>query len=140
KDRVCMPSPYTVRSSPQRLHDEVRHDAPVIGMHSRPVGIENTRNFYPQLMLPPIIKEQGLRAALPFVIAGANSDRIDVAPVFLRLRMDLRIAVYFRCRSLKDFCAQSFREPEHIDGPMHARLCSLHRVELVINRRGRTGK
>ena len=53
-------------------------------------------------MLAPIIEEQRLCASLTLVIAGARSNRIDVAPVILRLRMNVRIAVDLRCRSLKD--------------------------------------
>jgi hypothetical protein len=44
-------------------------------------------------MLPGIIEEQRLRAALAFLEAGARADRVDVAPIFLGLRMDRGITV-----------------------------------------------
>ena len=75
------------------LNDEVRHDASVVRMHARTISIEYPRDFYRQTMLAPIIEEQCLRASFTLVIAGARSNRIDVAPIILRLRVNVRIAV-----------------------------------------------
>ena len=74
----------------QRLHDEIRHHAAVVGMHARAVGVEDARHLDAQFVLAPIIEEQRLGAALAFVVAGARADRIDVAPIVLGLRMDAR--------------------------------------------------
>ncbi|MNL77128.1 hypothetical protein D3C87_2032390 [compost metagenome] len=62
-------------------------------MHPRPVGVEDAGDFDLDAVLSPVIEEQGLGASLAFVVTGANADRIDVAPVGLDLRMDVRIAV-----------------------------------------------
>ena len=74
----------------QGLHDEIRHDAPVVGVHARPVGVEDARDLDLEFMLAMIIEEQRLGAALAFIIAGARADRIDVPPIVFRLRMDGR--------------------------------------------------
>ena len=46
-------------------------------------------------MLAPIIEEQGLGAALSFVVTGTHADRIDPPPIGLSLGMDFRIAIDF---------------------------------------------
>ena len=52
--------------------------------------------------------------------------------------MGLWVAVDFRRRRLKNFCPESLAKAEHVDCAMHARLGGLHRVALVMDRRGRT--
>jgi hypothetical protein len=47
-----------------------------------------------------IIEEQRLGAALAFIIAGARSDRVDVAPIVLGLWMNRGIAVNLAGRGL----------------------------------------
>src|SRR3546814_7296353 len=71
----------------QRLHDEVRDHAPIGRVHARAIGVEDPRHFDIQAMLTMIVEEQGFGAALAFVVAATQSDRIDIAPVTLGLRM-----------------------------------------------------
>src|SRR5262249_11046687 len=71
----------------QRLHDEVRNDAPVVRVHARPVRVEDASNLDREFMLAVIIEEQRLRAALAFIVAGARADWIDIPPITLSLRM-----------------------------------------------------
>ena len=44
-------------------------------------------------MLAAVVEGQTLGGALPFVVAGPLSDRVDVAPVGLGLRVLERVAV-----------------------------------------------
>ena len=54
---------------PQRLHDEVRNDAPVVGVHARPISVEYARDLDLEAVLAVVIEEQRLGAALAFIIA-----------------------------------------------------------------------
>ena len=117
----------------KRLHDEIGNHAAVVGMHARPVGIEDPRDLDAQLVLAPIVEEQRLGAALAFVVAGARSDRIDVAPIILRLRMNMRVAVNLRRRRLQDLGLHALGQAQHIDGAVHADLRRLHRIELIVD-------
>ena len=63
------------------------------------------------LMLHPVlavvVEEQGFGAALALVVAGARAQRVDVAPVAFRLRVDGRVAVDLGGGGLKDPHAQA---------------------------------
>ena len=91
-------------------------------------------------MLAAIVEEQRLGAALAFVIAGAWTDRVHVAPVLLDLRVDMRIAVNLAGRGLQDGNAQPLGQPQHVDRADHTGLGRLHWVELIVHRRGRAGE
>jgi hypothetical protein len=54
--------------------------------------------------------------------------------------MDRRVAVHLRCRRLKNFGFYSLGEAQHVNRAVNAGLGCLHGVELVMNRRGRTGE
>src|SRR4249919_2268671 len=102
-------------------------------MHAWPVSVEYSCDLDPQIVLTPIVKEQRLGAPFAFIVTGSGSGRIDVAPVFLMLRMDVWIAVDFRCRRLKNLRLHPLCKTEHVDGAMNAGLGRLHRVALVVN-------
>ena len=87
-----------------------------------------------------VVKEKCLRASLALVVATANADRIDVAPIGFNLWVNGRIAVNLRGACLKNFGAQPLGETKHIDGTMHASLGGLYRVVLVMNGTRRTGQ
>ena len=124
----------------QRLDDEVRHHASVVRMHARAVGVEDARDLDAHVVLTPVVEEQRLGAALALVVAGARSDRVDVAPIVFGLRMDAGIAVHFGGRRLEDFRAHALGQAQHVDRAVHAGLGRLHRIALVVNRRRRTGE
>ena len=90
--------------------------------------------------LASIVEKQRLGAALALVVAGARTDRIDVAPIILGLGMNSRVAVDLRRRGLENFRTQALGEAQHVDCAVHARLRRLHRVVLVVHRRCRAGK
>ncbi|CAI8691167.1 hypothetical protein EMIT0111MI5_110083 [Burkholderia sp. IT-111MI5] len=124
----------------QRLHDEVGNHAAVIGMHARPVRVEDAYHLDSHVLLAVIVEEQGLRATFSFVVAGARPERVDVAPVTLRLRMHIGVAVHFACRGLQNACVRALGEPQHVDRAHHTGLGGLHGIELIVDRRSRTGE
>ncbi len=126
--------------APERLHDEVRDHAPVVRVHAGSVGVEDPDDLDLQLVLAAVVEEQRLGAALALVVAGARPDRIDVAPVALGLRVHGGIAVDLRGRGLQDRNPEPLGEAQHVDRAEHAGLGRLHRIELVVHRRGGTGE
>ena len=93
-----------------------------------------------QLVLAHVVEDQRLGAALALVVAGAQPDRIDVAPVVFALRMHRRIAVDFGGRGLQKLDLQPLGQPQHVDRADDAGLGRLHGIELIMDRRGRTGE
>src|SRR5947209_2703161 len=91
-------------------------------------------------MLPLVIEEQRLGAALAFIVAGPRPDGIDLAAVGLRLRMHFWIAVDLAGRRLEDLHTQPLGQAEHVDGADHAGLRRLDGIVLVVDRRRRTGE
>ncbi len=63
-----------------------------------------------------------------------------MTPIILGLRVDLRIAVYFAGRGLKNSRLYPFGESQHIDRTMHAGFRGLDRIKLIVNRRCRAGE
>ncbi len=109
-------------------------------MHVRAIGIEDSRHFDTHTVLPVIIEEQGFRTTLSFVVARALTDRIDVPPIVLALRMLLRIAIHLAGRGLKNLRPDALGQPEHVDRAMHAGFRRLYRIVLVMDWRSRTGE
>ena len=122
------------RLAAQRRDDEVRHDAAVRRLHARAVRVEDSGNARVDPVLAPVVRERRLGAALPFVIARARPDRIDVSPVVFGLRMLDGVPVNLAGRSLQDRRAQPLRESEQVDSTAHAGLRPLHRIALVTTR------
>jgi hypothetical protein len=91
-------------------------------------------------VLAPVVEEQRLGAALALILAGAHTDRVDAAPIALGLRVNFRIAVDFGGRGLKDFRVHALGEAQYVDRTVDARLRRLHRVELIVDGRGRAGE
>src|SRR5262249_56513210 len=77
----------------QGLHDEVRHHASVVFLHSRPVGVEDTGDFDVQMELLVIVEKQRFGATLASVLTGPWSDRVEISPIGLRLRVDVWLAM-----------------------------------------------
>jgi hypothetical protein len=65
----------------QSLHNKVRHDTPVVRVHTRAISVEYPGDFDPQIVLSPIIEKQRLRTTLAFVITRAGADGADIAPI-----------------------------------------------------------
>jgi len=109
-------------------------------VHAWTICVENTRDLDRKTMLPMIIEEESLRAALPLVIAGAWTDWIDISPIILGLRVYGGIAIDLACRGLKDATFKPFGKSKHIDRTVHRRLGGLHGIMLVMDGRGRTSE
>src|SRR5579862_2862669 len=124
----------------QGLDNEVRHHAPVVRVHARPVGVEDAHHLDARPVLPPVVEEQRLGAALALVVAGARADRVDVAAIILGLGMDRGVAVDLAGRGLEDLGLHPLRQAQHVDRAGHAGLGRLDRIELVVHRRGRAGE
>ena len=124
----------------QAWHDEIGHHAAVVGVHARAVGVEDAHHLDAQPVLAAIVEKQRFGAALALVVAGARPDRIDVAPVFFGLRMHGGIAIDLRGRGLQDLGPSALGEAEHVDRADDAGLGRLHRIELIMDRRGRAGE
>jgi nucleoside-diphosphate-sugar epimerase len=83
-------------------------------------------------MLPVIVEEQCFGRALALVVAGANSQWVDVPPIAFRLRVNRRIAIDFAGRGLKDASARALGQAEHVDGAMDAGFQRLNRIAETI--------
>ena len=117
----------------QGLHDEVGHHPAVVGVHVGAVGVEDAGHLDPEFVLAVVVEEQGLGAAFALVVAGAEADGIDMAPVVLLLRVDLGVAVHLAGRGLEDLGPHPLGQAEHVDGAVHAGLGGLHRIMLVVD-------
>src|SRR4051794_25099352 len=104
------------------------------------IGIKDPSDLDLKIMLAAVVEEERLSAPFAFIVARAESDWIDIAPILFPLWMHGGIAINLASRSLKYFCFQPFRQPEHINGANHAGLCGLHRITLIMDRRGWAGE
>src|SRR5579883_3570861 len=106
-------------------------------MHARPVGVEYPGYLNLQSVLAIIVEKQGFGAPLSLIIAGTRPYWIDIAPVHLRLRVHSRVAIDLTRGSLKDPALEPLSQTQHVDCSVHGGLGCLHRVVLIMNRRGR---
>jgi hypothetical protein len=80
----------------QGLIDEVGHDTAVVQAHARAIGIEDAHDARLQAVVAVVGHRHCLGKALGLVVDAARADGVDVAPVALRLRVHLRVAVDLR--------------------------------------------
>src|SRR5215216_3962568 len=85
-----------------------------------------------------IIEHQRLGSPLAFVITSPWTDRIDVADIGFRLRMNFRITVNFAGRSLQNPSRFLTGEIEHVHGADDTGSHRSDGVALVVPRRGGT--
>ena len=124
----------------KRLHYEVADHTPVVWLHARPVGVEDAADPYVGPVLSVIVEKEGFGTALAFVVAGADTDRVDVAPIVFPLRMDLRIAIDLACRSLEDTSTAAPRHSKRIDRTEDRSLNRRDGVVLIMNGACRAGE
>ena len=124
----------------QGLDDKVADNAAVVRLHPRSVGVEDPHHPDVDLILPVIIEEEGLGAALAFVIAGSYADGVDVAPVVFLLGVNRWVAIYFAGGGLEYPCLYPFCQPQHVDGAHDTGLDGLYRVVLIVDRRSGAGQ
>ncbi len=124
----------------ERLHNEVAHHTPVVGVHAGAIGVEDAGHTNVQPMLTVVVKKQGFSAALAFVVAAANANGVDIAPVVFGLGVHGWIAIHLAGAGLKNAGIQSLGQAQHVDGTVHAGLEGLHRVVLVVDGAGRASQ
>ena len=124
----------------QCLDDEIRDYAAVVDVHLRAIGVENPDDFHRDAMFAVVAHEERLGTAFALVVARADAQRVDVAPVILALGVDQRVAVDLRGRGLEDFRPVVFGHAQHVDRADHRRLGGFDRVVLVVDRRSGAGE
>src|SRR6185437_11519897 len=82
----------------QGLADEGGQGATVVEPHAGSVGIEDTDDAGLEAMEIMIGHGHGFLEPFSFVVNATGADGIHIAPVFLRLRMDQRVAIDLRSR------------------------------------------
>ena len=117
-----------------RLAHERWDRAAVVGAHPRPVGVEDADDRGVDALLAVIGHRQRLGVALRLVVDTAGADRVDMAPVGLRLRMHLRITVDLARRGQQEARALELRQPERVMRPVRADLQGLQRQPQIVDR------
>ena len=87
-----------------------------------------------------VVEAEGFSDALALVVATADTDGIDRAPVTLRLRVDLRIAVDLTRAGEQQPRPYSPRQAQHVISAEEAGFGCLDRIELIVNRRSRASE
>src|SRR2546421_1184650 len=122
------------------LDQEVRDDAPVAGPQAGPEGIEDAYDLDVEVLRPVIRHCHRLGEALRLVVHAAGTDRVDVTPVPLVLRVDLRVAVDL-ARGRKQVPGPGgLRETKGVVGAERADLQGLDRVLEVVAGARRAGE
>ena len=118
----------------ERLADEGRDRAAVVRSHARPVGVEDAHDRRVDALLAVVGHRQRLGVALGLVVDAARADRVDVAPVGLRLRMHLRVAVHLARRGEQEARPLHLGEAERVVRAVRADLERLQRQPQVVDR------
>jgi hypothetical protein len=118
------------------LNDKVGYHTPVIRVHAWTISVEDSRHFDGQPVLAPIVEKQGFSASLSFIVTRPGPNRIDMPPIVFCLGMHIRVTINFGRGGLQDFSLNALCQAKHIDCAMHTGFRRLHRVTLVMNRRG----
>src|SRR2546421_4883183 len=106
------------------------------GCITRSIGVKNSRDPDIELVLTKVVEEQRLAAALALVVTSACTNWIGVAPISFGLRVFAGVAIYLACGCLENSTAQTLGEAKHVDRTMYGCLSSLHRIMLIVDRRG----
>ena len=111
-----------------------RDRATVVRPHARAVGVEDPDDRRVDALLAVVRHRQRLGVALRLVVDAARADRVDVAPVGLRLRVHLRIAVDLARRGEQEPRALHLGEAERVVRAVRADLERLQRQAQVVDR------
>ena len=125
------------RAVGQRLAQEGRDRAAVVRAHARAVGVEDPHDRRVHALLAVVGHRQRLGVALGLVVDAARADRVDVAPVVLGLRVDLRVAVDLARRRQQEAGAVRLGQPERVMRAVRADLQRVQRQAQVVDRRRR---
>src|SRR5439155_9275505 len=109
------------------LSDKRRNRTPVARPHPWTVGIEDSCDRGIDALLCVVGHRHRLGVALGLVVDTARPDRVDVAPVRLRLGVHLRVAVDLTRGSEQKTGALELREPERVVRAVRAHLQRMQR-------------
>jgi len=65
----------------QRLNAEVRDHATIVGVHARPVGVEDAGDLEAHAVPAAVVEKERRGAAFVLIVAGTQTDRVNVAPI-----------------------------------------------------------
>ena len=138
-----MPSEVRVVSTHQ---NEEAAEHPLIAVERLSVHFAKRRTITDLLMLksaPAVRAVDGVELAiakgetLGLVVNASRANRVDVAPVIFRLRMNQWVAVNFRSRCENELRALGLRQPHSVVRAQRPDLQRLNRQLKVINGAGR---
>ena len=124
----------------ERLAHEGRDRAAVVRAHARAVGVEDADDRRVHALLAVVGHRERLGVALGLVVDAARADRVDVAPVALGLRVDLRVAVDLGGRGGQEAGAVELGQAERVVRAVGADLERVQRQPQVVDRRGGRGE
>src|SRR5439155_13089249 len=124
----------------QHLNDEVGHDPAVIGPHPGSERIEDANDADVDAVVAVVRHRHRLGEPLGLVVHAAWSDRVDVTPVVLGLRVDLRVDVHLAGGRQQEAGTLGLGQAERLVGSEASDLQRLDRVLQVVDRGGRTGE
>jgi hypothetical protein len=116
----------------QSLRDEVGNNPAIVLQHTRTIGVEYPCNLDGQAIQAIVVVEYCFSCALTFIVAGAGTDRIDMADIALALRVLFGIAIDFARRRLERAGACLPRKVKHVLRAKHACIQGADRVSLVL--------
>src|SRR5208282_1984192 len=119
---------------------EGRDNPTVLQAHARSVRVKDANDLCVDAVVAMVGHRHCLGEAFRLVIYATGPDRVDVAPVVLRLWMDEGIAVAFGGRGEKEFCPLILREAERIMRSERADFKCRDRVLQVVDRARRRGE
>src|SRR5215467_8974004 len=93
--RLISLAEYSKRLPLERLNDEVRHDPSVISPHTGAECVEDPHNPRIDPVIPMVGHRHSLRKPFRLVVDSARTDRINIPPIGLRLRIHEWITVNF---------------------------------------------
>src|SRR3569833_789067 len=99
-------------------------------MHARTIGVVVSVVLVLLCVLVLVFVVLCFGAALALVIAAADADWIDLAPIGFDLGMDFGIAIHFRCAGLQNSGLHPLGQSQHVDRAMHAGLGGLDGIRL----------
>lgn len=101
------------------------------------VRVENADDLYLDAVLPVVVHAKRFGAALSFVVARPDADRVDMPPVTFGLRVHDRVSVHLAGRGLQQARLGLFGQSQHVEGAHYRSLRRFDRVELVVDRGSR---
>ena len=124
----------------EALGHEGRDGAAVVQAHAWAVRVEDARDLGVDSVRVAVGHRQRFRESLGFVVHAARSDRVDIAPIGLLLRVHERIAVHLGRRGQEERRPLRLGQTESLVGAERTDLESLDRELEVISRTGRAGE